>query len=228
MFQRQIMDTKQKHITILLIVLGGIFCCTTSYGQIDGGDWSHRYGLRTNISLGNSFQFLTMQEFRFPSADPQLNYFFHEMGIGYKQNKMLKTDLRYRTAFDKEGQWLLEHRFHVNQHVKWKVGKFSFKYRFRTEYRVRKENDNEWRIRNRLMVGYPVKISVLEFTPFLSEEVFFDFEKPLFNRSRLETGISFKVSDSVSIIGAYFWQVRPKNDSFNDENVFKIRLKLDI
>lgn len=92
-----------------------------------------------------------------------------------------------------------EHRLRFDLSVgnKWKH--FSIKDRNRLEYRIRHGRDDSVRYRNRITFAFPVKYKQKEiFSPFISEEVYYDITAKEFSTNEIQAGISRKLSNNVS------------------------------
>lgn len=88
-------------------------------------------------------------------------------------------------------------RFDVSVGHKWK--NFSLKDRNRLEYRVRHGRDDSVRYRNRLTFAFPVRHKDKEiFSPFVSNEVYYDITAKDFTTNEIQAGITRKLADNVS------------------------------
>lgn len=135
------------------------------------------------------------------------------------QNRLYPTDVRIGTGFDyrinrhlsfsptylysrneaRRNERGYEHRIRFDLHVgnKWKH--FSLSDRNRVEYRSRHSKSDAVRYRNRLTLSVPVKIKKKEeFTPFVSNEVYYDFSVNEFTTNEFVAGISRKLTKNIT------------------------------
>ena len=143
--------------------------------------------------------------------------FFGSIRLG--QNRMYPADVRVGTGFDlklnkywsfsptylyRRGEPIrarkeYEHRLRFDLTVgnKWKH--FSVKDRSRIEYRIRNSRDDSVRYRNKFTFAFPVRHKDREiFSPYVSDEVYYDFTAKEFTTNEISVGISRKLSKNVS------------------------------
>ncbi len=99
-----------------------------------------------------------------------------------------------------------EHRLRFDLTVgnKWK--NFSLRDRSRVEYRIRHNRSDSVRYRNKFTFAFPVRKKQKEiFTPFVSEELYYDITAKAFTTNEIQAGISRKLSKDVS---ADFFYIR--------------------
>ncbi len=125
------------------------------------------------------------------------------VGIGFdlKLNKYwsFAPTYVYRRGEPTRNAKEFEHRlrFDVSVGHKWK--NFSLKDRNRLEYRIRHGRDDSVRYRNKFTFAFPVRYEDKEiFSPFISEEVYYDITAKEFSINEIQTGITRKLSKNVS------------------------------
>ena len=99
-----------------------------------------------------------------------------------------------------------EHRLRFDLTVgnKWK--NFSLKDRSRVEYRIRHNRDDSVRYRNKFTFAFPVRREKKEiFSPFVSEEVYYDITAKAFTTNEIQAGVTRKLSKNIS---ADFFYIR--------------------
>ena len=88
-------------------------------------------------------------------------------------------------------------RFDLTVGEKWKH--FSIKDRSRIEYRIRNSRADSVRYRNKFTFAFPVRHKDQEiFSPYVSDEVYYDFTAKEFTTNEISVGISRKLSKNVS------------------------------
>ena len=142
------------------------------------------------------------------------------------QNRLFPIDTRLGAGFDlklndyisfsptyvyRRGEPLrnrkeFEHRLRFDLTIgnKWK--RFSLRDRNRVEYRIRHSRSDSVRYRNKVTFAFPVLIDKKDlFSPFVTEEVFYDFTAKEFSTNEITAGITRKLSNNTS---ADFFYVR--------------------
>ena len=111
--------------------------------------------------------------------DQGLYYEHTELNFKYALSKLLAVSLTYR----KIGGNYDEHRPMINGHVTYKIGKLKLTDRNRFEYRVKEDQSNQLRYRNKLKVSF--------YGFYVADEIYLD---PGLYRNRLYFGYSTKTT----------------------------------
>jgi hypothetical protein len=97
----------------------------------------------------------------------------------------------YRLERKEEGDsWTTENRLLFPLTVGWTVKPWQFQLRNQLEYRDLEDDQDRWRIREWILLKWPVQIGRLSVVPFASEEVFYDFTVEQMNQNRAAVGLS--------------------------------------
>ncbi len=91
---------------------------------------------------------------------------------------------------EKDDDWFTENRFLFPLTIGWTMKPWSLQLRTQPEYRDLEDTQDRWRIRERIMLKWPVHIGGLAVTPFIAEEVFYDFTVEQTNQNRAAVGLS--------------------------------------
>lgn len=134
-------------------------------------------------------------------------------GFDYKINKYLNLTptYLYRRGAPQRNRKEFERRIRFDLTVgnKWK--KFSIKDRSRVEYRARNNSSDSVRYRNKFTFALPVKVKNKEiFSPFVAEEIYYDFSAKQFSSNEFTTGITRQINKNAS---AEIFYVRRDNRS---------------
>ncbi|HEX6280491.1 MAG TPA: DUF2490 domain-containing protein [Pyrinomonadaceae bacterium] len=164
------------------------------------------------------------------------------------QNRLFPVDARVGTGFDlklnkywsfsptyvyRRGEPLrnrkeFEHRlrFDVTVGHKWK--NFSLKDRSRYEYRIRNSRSDSSRYRNKFTFAFPVRSEGKEiFSPYVSDEVYYDFTAKEFSTNEISAGISRKLSSNTS--ADFYWLRRDfRSGQIRHFNAVGVNLKIRI
>ncbi len=125
------------------------------------------------------------------------------LGIGFEKriNKFVSIAPTYIYKYAEQflGRKDLEHRVRVDTTISLKYKELSIKDRNRVEYRFRHSRQDTVRYRNRITLKHPVKNSGKTlFSPFVANEVFYDFREGRFFRNEISIGIERKVTSNFS------------------------------
>jgi hypothetical protein len=100
-----------------------------------------------------------------------------------------------------------EHRLRFEVTYNHKFKNFSIKDRNRVEYRVRHSRADSVRYRNKFTLSIPVNRDGKElFTPFISDEPYYDFTAEQWSRNDFSPGIAKKFTDKLSGEFFYIWR----------------------
>lgn len=164
------------------------------------------------------------------------------------QNRLFPVDMRVGSGFDlklnkywsftptyvyRRGEPVrnakeFEHRLRFDLTVGNKWTNFSLKHRSRVEYRIRNNRSDSVRYRDKFTFAFPVRHDKKEiFSPFVSEEPFYDITAKEFTTNELQAGVTRKLSKNVT---ADFFYVRRDTNSGAIRHIngigtnFKIRI----
>lgn len=151
-------------------------------------------------------------------------------GFDFKINKYLSLTpaYLYRAAkpYGNRKEFESRFRFAATLEKKWK--KFSLRDRNLIEYRLRNSRSDSVRYRNRLTLNIPVVKNKQElFTPFVADEVFYDFKEKAWTRNEVSAGISKKFTPKFTADFYYLYQ-RNRGNVLKHINVLGINLKFKI
>lgn len=167
------------------------------------------------------------EEFRFGGNAGTLYYQHSDIGITYSGlAKWIDLAVSFREAFDiKKDRWKYEHQPNANATLKYELCGFEVSDRSKVEYRIREDEDDNWRYRNKFTVKSP-KFTQLELQPYIADEIFYDFNEGALNRNRLFAGVSLKLYKNFKGEIYYLWQSSKKNKDWIDCNVLGTKIKL--
>jgi hypothetical protein len=151
-------------------------------------------------------------------------------GFDYKLNKNVSftSNYLYAAAQPSRNRREFESRLRFAATLEKKFEKFSVKDRNLFEYRIRNSRANSSRYRNRLTFAFPVQKEKKEiFTPFVSNEIFYDFSQKNFSRNEFSAGITKKLSGNLTTDVFYLWR-RNRGSVLRNVNVVCVNLKIRI
>lgn len=128
----------------------------------------------------------------------------------YKNKKEFETRLRFALTLEK------------------KFEKFSIKDRNLIEYRMRNSRADSTRYRNKSNFTFPfIKNKKEVFSPFLADEIYYDFSEKEFTRNEFSAGISKKFNKNLTADFFYLLQ-KNKGNVLSTINAFGINLKIKV
>ncbi len=118
----------------------------------------------------------------------------HYAGLSflYKATKHIAfgPGYRYQRLSAVRGRLTYEHRLALNSVLTFNLpGKIKLTDRNLYEYRWRSSRSDTARYRNRIIVERPYKIAKRTFTPYVLDEIFYDFVLDKFSRNRFAVGV---------------------------------------
>lgn len=149
------------------------------------------------------------------------NFALHNYAPGfvYEFSKYFDFELNYKFEREKaKKEWSDEHRLEIIPIFNWQWAKFKFKLRNRVEYRVI-EGEESWRLREKIKIKRAININGMEFSPFVSEEIFYDFKIRDFNQNRFKVGVSKDVVPDLEFTLFYMYKRNKSNDDWFGANI---------
>jgi len=86
--------------------------------------------------------------------------------------------------------WTTENRLLLPLTVGWTVNSWLLQWRNQLEYRDLENDQDRWRIRERITLKWPIEVGRLSVIPFVSEEPFYDFTVGQMDQNRAAIGLS--------------------------------------
>jgi hypothetical protein len=153
-------------------------------------------------------------------------------GFDYKINKnfSFSPSYYYIAAQPDENRKEFESRIRLDLTAEKKWSKFTLKDRNRVEQRFRNSKSDITRYRNRLQVIVPISNSKKEelFSPFIGDEVFYDFSQDKWIRNELTVGINKKFNKNTAAEFFYTLRHNSSPSTLRTVNVFGVNLKFTV
>jgi len=210
----------KRHNAILIVLLAGISVLFLNTEARSEDDWQHWNAYSFKFKLNDDVSFIVAPSLRMDEDISQLYYWESRQGIGVKINKHLDVNLHYVYASTKNlsNKWVDENRIEFQPTVKWNIGDLKFSDRNRVEYRI-VDGTEKWRYRNSVKLAKTITVKNQEITPFISNEVFYDFSVDRYNQNRAIAGFSKKISDTVGLDVYYMYKSDKKGSDWLGTNV---------
>ncbi len=190
-------------------------------GQVaDLGSWNI---LNLKYNYDNKWSAFAETQLRSLKFYNNFHYYEYKGGINYKLNKEVSFTLaagNYQT-YKEGGNFVLpknnyEFRLWPQLSLTQTIGKLKFEQRYRSEFRFT-NNGYRNRFRYRLALMYAFGKQKNDYKPFqlsISNELFFTYKEPYFERNRIQTAFNYRVNKRASIQLGYLHQFDYK---INDE-----------
>jgi len=155
------------------------------------------------------------------------HYSHLEVALSYDFLEWLEigTSYRYVSRATDDG-WRRENRPSIYAELKWNWSDFEFSNNNKLEYRIREDNEDIFRYKNKLKIEYPVEWTALKISPYASEVIFWDFDVGQLNGYRLEAGFSMQLLKNSELCIAYQFGNDKKSDDWTDTNYLITYLKI--
>ena len=149
--------------------------------------------------INDKFDVFIQPDMRFNDDIREFYYYHFRNGVTYHALENLDLGATYRFAENKNsaGEWLDEHRLELQATPKVTLGDVKLANRSRFEHRWLQDSKDRWRYRNFSKIAYSAKIGDFEFTPYVSEEIFYDFEIEKLHLNWVAAGIDKKINKNL-------------------------------
>lgn len=189
-----------KTIKICMLVLTACLIVSTVYA---GGDSKYYSEYAFKHKFSDRWDIFFTPELRFKNDMKAFYYYQLRSGATLHADKHLDITLAYRylQTKDSQGQWDNSDGRYIELIVipKTTLAGFKLSDANKIELRSLENARDRWVYRNLATIAYPAKIGDFEFTPYLSNEVYYDFEIEKFNLNWTTLGITKKISQNLSL-----------------------------
>ena len=216
------MKTDEK----LIICSAGLFLFVLSTFAYADADWTYKSKYSVSFPIIDKWDGSVTSESRYKD-DMSDHYYSHlDVALSYDFLDCLEigTNYRYITGRTPDG-WKRENRPNINAKLKWNWGDFEFSDNNRLEYRIIEDYEDIWRYKNKLKIEYPVEWTELKISPYVSEEIFCDFDVGQLNGYRLEAGFSMQLLKNSELCIAYQFGNNKLRENWIDRNFLITQLK---
>lgn len=194
------MKVPAKIVLGLIIVL---FIGAMAYAE---GDNKYYSEFAFKHKLNDKFDVFFTPEFRYKDDMGNLYYYHMRVGATYHAHKNFDLALAYRFIQNKvNSEWDNNNIQYIEMicipKIKW--GGFDISDANKIERRYYQNAANRWVYRNLLQFAYPVKLGDFAFTPYISNEVYYDFELNMANLDWITLGATKKINEYL-VLGVYY------------------------
>lgn len=182
--------------------------------------------LKYNHKLKDSkFSLHWAMENRFQNDASDYFLFNTTLGFYYQIIKYIKMGMFYRVEKKEDSDW--ENRVMPQIEFSANLGPVKLSDRNRFEFRFFPD-DFRFRYRNEAKVAHKIKTEPVSFTPYVSDEVFFETEKGGFNENRLKIGNAFGfLKDRLDFDLYYLLQRKDSNGIWSTNHILGTSLSVN-
>jgi len=207
----------------------GVFVFVTCLGSeaYARDDWQfwHSYALKTK--LAEDFSFKVTAEQRLVDDFSNSTVANVSPGFLWHASKYFEVGpfFKYERSKKSNGDHVNERRWLLEGTLKGSLGPLKISDRNRISYRDRSSTD-EWRYRNRIKLSYPIPVKKITLAPFVSEEIFWQWNEGSYNQNRIQMGVAAKLNQHVSLSLYYMIKSNRKGEDWDDVHILGTSLGL--
>lgn len=217
------MKTNEK----LVICSAGLLLFSLSNITYADADWEYKSKYSISFPIIDRWEGSVISESRY-RGDMSDHYYSHlEVTLSYQYLDWLElgTNFRYISRSTSDG-WKRENRPSINAEIQLCWADFELSDNNKLEYRIREDNEDIFRYKNKLKIEYPLNWTELKISPYASEEIFLDFDVGQLNGYRLEAGFSAQPLNNTELCIAYQFGNDKKSGDWTDVNYLVTYLKI--
>lgn len=193
---------KSARLLLAALVLFSFFAA-----DVFAGDNKYYSEFVLKHKINDKFDVFFTPELRLNDDMGNLYYYSLRGGATYHAHKYLDLSLasRFLQTKDSKGDWGTD-TYYIPEMIlipKVTVWGFNFSDANKFEYRVIENATDRWVYRNLATAAYPAKIGNFEFTPYISDEIYYDFEINKMNLNWATIGANKKITKNLSV-GLYY------------------------
>lgn len=193
-----------KRLTSILVLILALFYFAS--GVFAAGDNKYYSEFVFKHKLNDKFDLFFTPELRYNNDMGNLYYYHLRLGSTFHAHKNLDLALAYRFIQNKVlGSWNQNDVQYIEMIAtpKIKLGAFNISDANKAEYRFYENAPDRWVYRNLLTIAHPAKIGGFEFTPYVSDEIYYDFEVGKANLNWATLGANKKINKYLTL-GIYY------------------------
>jgi len=172
-----------------VLIAGGVPAFALTARASDDWQYWNLLTLKHEFNDTVTLDIASEQKWRDDASDFFLYSVFIVPTVSLTENVSVGAGYRWERR-DEDNSWTTENRFLVPLTLKWTMKEWAIQLRNQLEYRDLEDDQDRWRIRERITVKRPVQVGQLSVVPFASEEVFYDFTAEQMNQNRVAAGLS--------------------------------------
>lgn len=182
-------------------------------------DWQYWNGVKLKYVLHEKLDAHIKFEQRVTDDLGEFGLHNYAPGIVYKLNKTIQYAIGYKYEQERgASSWSEEHR--LEQKLTLKGSWSGFKGSVGTRFEYRSIDGNEkWRWREKVKISRSVTLGKFVFSPYVSEEIFYDFLIDKYNQNRAAVGFTKKLSSNAESNLYYMYKTSMKSAGWSGVNI---------
>lgn len=172
-----------------MLIAGGTLALVSMAWASDDWQYWNQFVFKREFNDRVALDIASEQKWRDDASDFFLYNVFIVPTVSLTRNVSIGAGYRWETR-EEDDSWTTENRFLFPLTVGWTVKPWVLQVRNQLEYRDLEDDQDRWRIRERVLLKRLVQVGRLIVTPFVSEEVFYDFTVSQRNQNRAAVGLS--------------------------------------
>ena len=207
------MNSRLRH----LLITGGVLVLASTARASDDWHYWNLLALKHEFNDTVALDIASEQKWRDDVSDLFLYSVFIVPTLRLTENVSVGAGYRLERKEDGDS-WTSENRLLFPLTIGWTVKPWLLQLRNQLEYRDLEDEQDRWRIRERIVLKRPVQIGRLAVTPFASEEVFYDFTVEQMNQNRAAVGLSVPWRRHATLT-VYYMNKAERDDDWSIANV---------
>ena len=195
---------KRLTLALALALVSVSFCFTT--WAFASGDNKYYSEFTFKHKLNDKFDLFFTPEIRLNEDMGSFYYYQLRLGSAFHTHRNLDLALAYRFIQNKvNDEWDGNDIQYIEMLFipKIKLDRFDVSDANKIERRFYESVPDRWMYRNLLLVAYPTKIGNFEFAPYISDEIYYDFEIDKMNLNWVTVGANKKINKYFTV-GFYY------------------------
>jgi len=219
------MERRNRVVPALAAAAVIILFANTGYGSDEVFRlWS---SVSATTELNEDWEFTFSEGLRFTDNASRFYYSSSSLSLNYSGfGDWLDVGVGFRKIFMKKSRhsWRQEDRPYVSFTLNGIYNRLDVSNRIRFEYRDKEDAKDVWRFRNRFQIEFPVRWTQLQLRPYMSDEIFVNFDEEHFNRNRVYAGVVYEFPEHTECKFYYLFQSWKSGDKWRDMNAVGITL----
>jgi len=181
----------------------------------DGEYWS---SYKVSVKLGKRWKLNLFEQFRMKHEMGNFYTYVQYVGPSFKVSDNFDIAIWHKLVSSKKNQeWKESHRFDIDGTIKLELGEVKLSDRSRFE---RNPVKSSWLYRNRLKFATDIEFFKKKFTPFISNEIFYDMDpKPGYHENRGSVGVSTDFIWGTKLTVYYMARTKKSQGDWTNANV---------
>ena len=216
----------KTNVKIIICSVALLLFLTSTITYADA-DWGYKSFYSVSFPVIDEWECSVISQLRFVDDMSDHSYSDLQVALDYEYLDWLElgTSYRYVTKSTDDG-WKRENRPSINAKLLWYWADFELSNNNKLEYRIRQDDEDIFRYKNKLKIEYPAEWTALKISPYISEMIFLDFDVGRLNGYRLDAGFSMQVLKNSELCIAYEFANDEQGDDWTETNYLVTYFKI--